>query len=322
MKRYQSIKYITWIMVLLAGVFFYACEDYTEDYNVPEASLVAEFTYTPTEDLSADEPIKFTNNSIIPDRYTNPEFHWSFGDGTDTTLTDWDEVVINEGGLKKIMDTLSHTYDTAMSYNVELLITTQVGDSAKYSETLIIQPGGEVLLEEKFDDINTIPESWVLVNGDGGTVASSNPDFQPLNDSAWIVWNSSVFESKIAIGTSWYNEEVDADDWMILPGLQVTESTILTWDAVSLTSSGDYPDDYQVFVSTTTQDKEGCLENAPLLTIDDEAVGADVGGEGIQHHEIDLSEYAGQTIYIGFRLMTPYPGGDRLGIDNIKVTAL
>jgi hypothetical protein len=53
-----------------------------------------------------------------------------------------------------------------------------------------------------------------------------------------------------------------------------------------------------------------------------EEVGDDVGGEGIQHREVNLSGYAGQTVYIGFRLMTPYPGGDRLGIDNIKVTDL
>ncbi|MCF8307470.1 MAG: choice-of-anchor J domain-containing protein [Bacteroidales bacterium] len=321
MKRTQ-LQYTTWILVLLVGFLLYACEDYTENYSVPEPSLVAEFTYTPSEELSADEPITFTNQSIIPDRMQNPVFHWNFGDGTDTTINDYDDVVINEGGVKKIVDTLSHTYDTAISNEVELLITTGSNDSAKYSETLVIQPGGEVLLEEKFDDINTIPENWALFNGDGGTVASSNPDFENLSDSAWIVWNSGVFNSKVAIATSWYDEEVNADDWMILPEIQVTGNTILTWDALSLTTSGDYPDDYQVFVSTTSQDPEGCLENAPLLTIDDEAIGEDVGGEGIQHREVDLSEYAGETIYIGFRLMTPYPGGDRLGIDNIKVTAL
>ncbi|GEM_PF-4524516 len=308
------------LLILLLGVA--ACEDYTEDYSVPPAQLVAEFSVTPTQNLSPSSRIKFTNNSLIPIRVSDPVFHWDFGDGHDTTITDYDQVVLERGDVRQIMDSVKYSYDTAGTYVVELSISAGSGDSASYTRKLNINPFGRVLFEEDFEDTNLIPSGWKLVNGDGGTVASGNAAFQNLSDSAWIVWNSGLFESNVAIATSWYNEEVDADDWMITPAIELTGTCQLSWDAASLTTTGDYPDDYQVFVSTTDQTVQGCLDNGTQLYIDDESTGEDVGGEGIQRRQLSLEEFAGQTVYIGFRLVTPYPGGDRLGIDNIKVMEL
>ena len=318
MKIYLKGFWAVLVMLFLAT----ACDDYTEDYDVPEPSIVASFEVNAADDLSADDPVKFINNSVIPKRISQPSFHWDFGDGTDTVVDGYASVELDNGEVLKVFDTISHVYDTAMQFTVSLQIMVGSETSHMVDERVLIQPGGDILFEETFDDINVFPESWVLVNGDEGTVASSNPDFTNLSDSAWIVWQSGIFNSKIAVGTSWYNEEVGADDWMITPAIELGENGLLTFDALSLSTTGDYPDDYQVFVSTTTQNPAGCLDNGAELTVLAEEVGDDVGGEGIQHREVNLSAYAGQTVYIGFRLMTPYPGGDRLGIDNIKVTDL
>lgn len=308
---------------LLPFIFFtMSCEDYTEDYQVPPAQMVAEFTYNPTENLTSSSVITFTNHSLIPSRVSDPVFHWNFGDGHDTTITGYDEVVFEKDQVRRIMDTVQHSYDSAGTYNVELSITSGNEDAVSSASKLNISPFGRVLFEQNFDNLNTFPTDWKLVNGDGGTVATSNAAFQNLSDSAWIVWNSGLFDSKVAVATSWYNEQVDADDWMITPAIELTGKCQLSWEAVSLTSSGDYPDDYQVFVSTTDQTVDGCLANGTQLYVDDEATGEDVGGDGIQLRKLSLDAFAGETVYIGFRLVTPYPGGDRLAIDNIKVMEL
>lgn len=322
MKTFEIFFRTTFLSALAAILLLTACEDYTEDYEVPEPSVVASFSLMSEGDLSADEPVKFVNNSVLPKSLSQPRFQWDFGDGSDTIVDGYASVQLDNGDVIKVFDTISHVYDTAMQFTVSLKVIGTEQASAMVDERVLIQPGGDILFEETFDDINVFPESWVLVNNDEGTVASSNPDFANLTDSAWIVWQSGIFNSKIAVGTSWYDETVGADDWMITPAIELGENGLLTFDALSMTTTGDYPDDYQVFVSTTTQDPAGCLDNGAELTVLAEEVGDDVGGEGIQHREVDLSGYAGQTVYIGFRLMTPYPGGDRLGIDNIKVTDL
>lgn len=322
MKTLNIFFRTTFLSALAAILLLTACEDYTEDYDVPEPSVVASFSVMTEGELSADEPIRFVNNSVLPKSFSQPRFHWDFGDGQDTVVEGYASVQLDNGDVIKVFDTISHVYDTAMQFTVSMQVMGSEQSSSPVNERVLIQPGGDILFSENFDSIQVFPESWVLVNGDEGTVATSIPDLANLSDSAWIVWRSGLFNSKIAVGTSWYEETVGADDWMITPAIELGANGLLTFDAVSLTTTGDYPDDYQVFISTTTQDPAGCLDNGAALTVAGEEVGEDVGGEGIQHREVDLSGYAGETVYIGFRLMTPYPGGDRLGIDNIKVTDL
>ena len=324
--KYKGLKHTTFgiaVSMLAMALMLASCEDYTEDYNVPDPSLVASFSIEGGEDgFSADEPVTFQNQSLLPSDINNPVFHWDFGDGNDTVVEGFAEVAMTNGKVKEVFDTITHVYDTATQYTVSLKVIAGERESSLSTQKVLVEAGGDMLFTEDFDDLNVFPEEWELINGDGGTVATSNEAFQNLSDSAWIVWYSGLFGSKIAVGTSWYNEEVGADDWMITPEIELGSNSMLTFEAVSLTSSGDFPDDYQVYVSTTTQDAEGCLANGAALSIASEEVGEDVGGDGIQLREVDLSEYAGENVYIGFRLSTPYPGGDRLGIDNIKVMDL
>jgi len=174
-----------------------------------------------------------------------------------------------------------------------------------------------VLFEENFENIGLIPNTWVLANVDGLT--PDDPDLASMADSAWIVLNSTTFGSKIAMGVSYYTAAGNTNDWMILPQVTLGNTSKLKWDAMSLTSSGDYPDSYKVWLSTTTQNVAGCTNL--LLSVEDEAwrITAPTPGLGVQSHEVDLSAFAGQPVYIAFQLMTPDPGGDRLAIDNIKI---
>jgi PKD repeat protein len=289
------------LKILTAGlfftVFFNACEDYTEDFPVPEASIVVDFTVSDVEELTFPLEINFRSESIIPDRISEYSYRWDFGDGESS----------NE-------ENPTHTYSSPGLYTV---ILTVKADSETHTAEKELDLRGS-LFEEDFEETGgLIPEDWVLVNVDGNVPNSSG--LASMADSAWIVTNSSYFESNIAMGVSYYDPEAGADDWMILPKVSLGNNSLLTWDAMSLTSSGNYPDSYEVYVSTTTQDIEGCNANGVAYSVIDESVGTDAGGEGIITHELDLSDYAGMDVYIAFRLMTPDPGGDRLAIDNIKI---
>jgi hypothetical protein len=176
-----------------------------------------------------------------------------------------------------------------------------------------------------------MPEGIVLSNRDNGSPATSLPEYQDLKEDAFIVLHTDSLSitdfgdgnERIVVGTSWYDEEVGADDWLILPKVRLTADNNLSWDALSLTSSGNYPDDYEVYISTTYQTVEACMQNDPIFSITGEntSTDADSPGDGLAQRTVDLAEkgYADQDVYIAFRLMTPYPGGDRLGLDNIRI---
>lgn len=183
--------------------------------------------------------------------------------------------------------------------------------AALMSSALIAQ-AQDLPFYEDFEGSMQIPPAFTLINVDGNTPASAPAS---LADSAFIVRYSDAMESQVAYGVSYYNPDAGADDWLILPMLALTNNPQLSWKALSLTSSGDYPDTYQVLVSTTDA-QTGSFTS--LFEVQEE-VSLASGGAGAQKRSLDLSAYAGQEVYIAFRLMTPSPGGDRLAIDDIRV---
>lgn len=297
------MKKIYYIIFFVAIVFtYYSCDDYTQNFPVPEATIVPEYTYSYVNDLAAPDTITFDNQTVIPENKGTVSYLWDFGDGNTSTDENPVHIFVNPG-----------------TFGVTLYAICD-GDSTKYSENIKLKNAlsGVTLFEEDFEDINVIPSGWKLINSDGRT--PDDPDLAALADSSFIVYYSSYFGSNVAMGTSYYNPLGNADDWMILPKITLGANSVLSWDAMSLTSSGNYPDSYRVYVSTTTQDITGCEANGIVLSVNPEAVGDDVGGTGIANHQIDLSDFANKDVYIAFRLVTTDPpGGDRLAIDNIKV---
>lgn len=284
-----------------------ACSDYTDDYPVPPGSVVASFTYSSATGFSAPDTIQFVNTSIVPEDIAGEvSFVWDFGDGQTS-------VEANPVHIFTIEDTFRVTLTPVAEVANRLLGKT---------EEIFIRQLVEVdtLFYENFDGLQVFPSDWVLVNSDGLT--PDNPAIASLKDSAFIVTPSTFFKGSIAMGVSFYNPEGGADDWMILPAIELGDSSELRWEAMSLTTTGNYPDDYQIRVSTTTQDVPGCLANPILFRVNDEEwreTATAIPGKGIQKRKISLKRYAGQTVYIAFRLVTPTPGGDRIAFDEITV---
>ncbi|NRA47808.1 MAG: T9SS type A sorting domain-containing protein [Phaeodactylibacter sp.] len=162
-----------------------------------------------------------------------------------------------------------------------------------------------------FED-GLMPESFTLINRD--MLVPNQPEDAGFADTAWMVIESGLLESFAAVSLSWYvNDEGPADDWMILPKITVTENSTLSWTAISTTSSGDFPDSYQVLINAGDPTFESFEENGAILASFDPEE-----WEVAQMREASLADYAGQSVHIAFRNITP--SGDALLIDDITIT--
>lgn len=183
--------------------------------------------------------------------------------------------------------------------------------------------------EVYFDDFESNSlEGYTLYNLDG--LVPDAEDLASLEDSAWTVmaigaqgWPHGLS----AFSVSWYvGDEGPSDDWLVTPAIDIAGEAILSWDALAITSTGDFRDRYIVYISTSS-DLE-VIGNEAIPVFDTGAIGeettptprmVDLAAEGFEN----------QTIYICFRNNTqpfgsnpggPGNGGNELAIDNIRVT--
>jgi hypothetical protein len=167
-----------------------------------------------------------------------------------------------------------------------------------------------------FED-GQMPSDFVLLNEDG-LIPADDGDIA-WADTAWRVVTSSLFDGYAALSISWYedangNEVGPCDDWMILPKITLSGDSELSFGAKSATSSGDYPDDFQVLINTGDPTKESFENNGEILVQD----------ENVDHNDfvpytVDLADFAGQSVHIAFRNITN-TNGYGLWIDDIVVS--
>ncbi|MBR5844273.1 MAG: choice-of-anchor J domain-containing protein [Bacteroidaceae bacterium] len=103
-----------------------------------------------------------------------------------------------------------------------------------------------------------------------------------------------------------------SDDWLITPRIWIrgNEAT-LSWDGKSIKNQLKVGASYQVLISTTGNNPADFTQPAIFAT-DEESLTEWVS------HTIDLSDYAGQRIYIAFHNNSAQ--GEFIGIDNLTVT--
>lgn len=165
----------------------------------------------------------------------------------------------------------------------------------------------QIIFSEDFDGVGgptaggagtySFPSGWLLVNVDNKTPASSvsyvNEAWERREDFSFNVADSAAFS------TSWYSPAGAADDWMWTPLIgPITTDCKLKWNAVTYDAS--YKDGYEVRIMTvaptgTTGDIGNMVTNSTQIF----SVAAE--NSSWTAHEVDLSAYAGQSVYIGFR---------------------
>lgn len=145
---------------------------------------------------------------------------------------------------------------------------------------------GTVIYFEDFS-AGVMPSDYILYDEDGLTPANS---VGFVND-AWIVYENLQDSTEFtALSTSWYEPPGQADDWMVLPKMNIPQGAVINWKAITYDNS--YADGYQIRVSTT--DSAVSSFTHVLVNIAEE-------NNTWTNRTASLNNFAGQDVYIAFR---------------------
>lgn len=170
--------------------------------------------------------------------------------------------------------------------------------------SLAIQ-GQNVVFSESFDN-GGVPEGWILLDADGdgyNWFSNDDPYFSAVLADNFLPYSGDGY----MLSSSYVdNNSLDPDNWLISPAITISVDAELSYYVRTLEVS--YPDHYGVFISTT-----GTSPSDFVWLFDETA-----SSEWISR-TLDLSAYAGQTVYIAFRHYNSY---DKwyLAIDEVNVT--
>lgn len=135
---------------------------------------------------------------------------------------------------------------------------------------------------QNFDSGPTIPSGWTVLNG-GDTNTWSIVDFTGGNISAYSGTNTA----SIAYGSTAHS------DYLITPAITVTAGLNDFFSFYARSRDPLYPETISVKISTTTP-------TAAAFTKTLASSVAPASGANFYKYSYDLSEYVGQTIYVGF----------------------
>ncbi len=141
------------------------------------------------------------------------------------------------------------------------------------------------------------PAGWTLINpiGDPGWQAIENG----ANVPGWQTETASVppnggnkvaFATWISSGATDYNQGTPTDEWLVSPQYLVNAGDVLTFQ---IAHSSDYLNNVDILLSTTDMAIESFN-----VTLDNLVLNSNISWE---EKSYDLSDYAGQNVYIAFR---------------------
>jgi hypothetical protein len=147
--------------------------------------------------------------------------------------------------------------------------------------------GGPALLSEDFT--NGIPANWTILNLDGNTLYPSM-----INKGFTGQWQTRNHLAQPCVGdASYFSPPGYPDDYLISPSVTLGNGySCLSWKSCSTYLIS--PESYQVRISTTTPTVSGFNSHSALISVSNDAA-------DWTEHSVNLSAYAGQTVYIAFR---------------------
>jgi hypothetical protein len=172
---------------------------------------------------------------------------------------------------------------------------------------VLAQVSAQIVYSEDFDGISgptaggagtyNFPPGMLKRNVDNLTpdpnVSYVNEAWERREDFSFNVADSAAFS------TSWYTAAGTSNDWMWTPAIATLPANcILTWNGVAYDPS--YPDGYEVRIMTVAPTGgTGTIGNQ--LTSSTLLYSTAAEATAWTAHQVSLSAYAGQTVYIGFR---------------------
>ena len=154
--------------------------------------------------------------------------------------------------------------------------------------------GGITILDEKFEDGDTLPAGWLSIDADDLTPKTEIQFLTPSKGWQNIIDFKDPDSMNHALASpSWYEDTVgSSNDYLITPKVMLPANTCLSWYAYS--QDKFFPESYEIRVSTTTPDEAGFLQDEAVAVISEE-------GDEFNYRSISLNDYAGQEVYIAFR---------------------
>ena len=170
---------------------------------------------------------------------------------------------------------------------------------------------GQALIDEDFESATFPPTDWVTYDEDGLT--SSSTQF----NGNWERANLTADGTFQAVSGNEYTTAGTSDDWLVTPQVTIPdvagEATILSFVyAVLISQTRNNAAILEVKVSTTG--------NAVADFTDTYNIAANTAAGTFQFRSVDLSSYAGQSIYIAFRDVTA--NSVAMVLDNVSVESL
>ncbi|MCK9320685.1 MAG: choice-of-anchor J domain-containing protein [Bacteroidales bacterium] len=165
-------------------------------------------------------------------------------------------------------------------------------------------------LNEDFNNVadGSIPTGWTRFNVDGLT-PNTNVSWV---SNAWVCKQFGYIDSKALWSTSWYSSAGTSNDWVFTPSVQVpTVNPTLRYTILAQDSS--YRDGYEVRIMTQAPTDTNLMSSTVLFS-------TSAAESTPTKKDIDLSAYAGQTVYIGWRNNST--DMYMLGLDDVKVFTL
>lgn len=173
----------------------------------------------------------------------------------------------------------------------------------------------QVIFEEDFETYNYDPENGDIIDLENGGWTLYDEDGDGEN---WYVEPTSSF-TKVAQSRSYLDGALTPENWLVSPAINLADFTgeTIQLDFVVFAWSEDYfAEKYKVVVSKT--------DNLVASFLDEDIVHEQtLTAENYDPTtvEIDISDYAGETIYIAF-VHYDCTNQSRLNIDDISVKAL
>ncbi|MDX2191121.1 MAG: T9SS type A sorting domain-containing protein [Bacteroidota bacterium] len=141
-------------------------------------------------------------------------------------------------------------------------------------------------------------------------------------DSNFVAYTTSYFDNDPLLNPT-------ADRWLVTPKISLTGNNLkLSVQGMSFTSSGNFEDKFQLLFSLNepgstlnTADWEAFTMKAEGLVNYPDSATFTALTVPITYSVSLPTTFNNQSVYFALRLVTPSPGGDRIGFDNILVTS-
>ena len=160
---------------------------------------------------------------------------------------------------------------------------------------------------EDFQGTTFPPTGWQILAGDNGLGTVET----------WTLEGGPNYYARII-----YEDVTDgyqAEDWLVSPQFTVDASTPYFVFQNAIFNSTDYGSTLTVRVSTISQTTHADFTIVDTQTETDIYIAAGNATQSFAGHSVDLSAYAGQTIYVA--IVWSNDDGDVLAIDNIDMVA-